>query len=90
MKLIQKIAAALLIAASTFAFAAPAGGVNINTASAEELAEVLSGVGIARARAIVEYRTNNGQFGSIEELTAVRGVGEKVLEQNRAKIYLED
>ena len=49
--------------------------VNINTASAEELAKFLPGVGETRAQAIVEYRETVGGFGSVEELLNVRGIG---------------
>lgn len=57
-------------AAST-AFSAP---ININTASAAQLEE-LPGVGPATAQAIIDYRTTNGSFSSVEELTAVDGIG---------------
>ena len=56
---------------------------NINTATAEELAATLSGVGMSRAEAIVAYRTEHGHFSSLDGLTAVKGIGAKTLEQNR-------
>ena len=59
---------------SSGAFAEP---VNINTADARTLAKELSGIGLSRAQAIVEYREKNGPFKKIEELMNVRGVGEK-------------
>ena len=82
------IAGSLLV--TQLAFALPAGSVNVNTASAQELAAVLVGVGISRAEAIVAYREANGAFGSQDELLAVRGIGDHVLENNRAKIALKD
>jgi competence protein ComEA len=57
---------------------APAGKVNINTASAEQLEE-LPGVGAKLAARIVEYRQKSGGFKSVQELMNVRGVGEKNL-----------
>jgi competence protein ComEA len=50
--------------------------VNINTASATEIA-TLPGVGAKMAARIIEYRQKNGPFKKIEELMNVRGVGEK-------------
>lgn len=54
--------------------------INLNTASAEQL-QLLSGVGPATAAAIVEYRESNGQFKSVEELKAVKGIGDKKLQK---------
>ncbi len=61
---------------------------NINTASAEQLADSLKGVGLKKAQAIVEYRETYGEFKSINELTAVKGIGEKTLEKNKFKLVL--
>ena len=63
-----------------------AGPVNINTADAGQLAAELDGIGLERARAIVEYRKAHGAFASPEDLTKVKGVGERILEQNRGNI----
>jgi competence protein ComEA len=59
---------------------APAGKVNINTASAEQLT-VLPGIGPKLAARIVEYRQKSGAFKSVQELMNVRGVGEKNLKK---------
>lgn len=62
--------------------------VNINTATAEQLAAALRGVGLARAEAIVKLREELGRFTDIEQLLQVRGLGPKVLNDNRDKITL--
>lgn len=60
--------------------------VNINQAGAEELAEALTGVGISKARAIVEDRQANGPFDSAEALARVRGIGPTTVDNNRDRI----
>jgi competence protein ComEA len=60
--------------------------VDINRASAQELAEALVGVGPAKAEAIVEYRERNGDFRSIEELAEVRGIGLALVERNAERM----
>ena len=59
--------------------------ININTASVSELM-TLDGIGEVKAKAIVEYRTENGDFKSIDDLVLVSGIGEKTLEKNRDRI----
>jgi len=54
------------------------GKVNVNTASAQQLA-LLPHVGPSVAERIVEHRTKNGQFKSIEDLALVKGIGDKTL-----------
>lgn len=61
-----------------------AGPVDINTADAATLARELKGVGPARAEAIVAWRDANGPFRSPEDILLVQGIGERVLEDNRA------
>lgn len=51
--------------------------VNINTASVDEL-KGLSGIGPAKAEAIVKYREANGKFKKIEDVVSVKGIGEVV------------
>ena len=63
--------------------------VDINSADAETLAEVLAGVGIKRAEAIVRYREEFGPFFTAEDLTQVKGIGPSVVEKNRDRIRLE-
>ena len=55
-----------------------AGLVNINTASAAEL-QTLSGIGPSMAQSIIDERTKNGPFASVDDLMRVSGIGEKKL-----------
>ncbi|WP_258405098.1 ComEA family DNA-binding protein [Shewanella psychrotolerans] len=61
--------------------------ININTATAQELVQ-LKGIGKSKALAIIEYRDANGKFKSVEELSQVKGIGSKLLEQNRSQLIL--
>jgi competence protein ComEA len=70
------------------AAAALAGPVNVNSADATTLARELDGIGPAKAQAIVEYRQQNGPFRSADDLLQVDGIGDRVLELNRANIRL--
>jgi len=63
--------------------------VNINTADAATLARELKGVGDTRAQAIVEHRAQHGPFRSVDELALVKGIGPKVIEQNRANLRID-
>ena len=79
----------LIVLALTASGAAVAGPVNVNTADAETISAELNGVGLARANAIVAYRTEHGPFRSVEELLNVKGIGEHTLEMNLENIRLE-
>ncbi len=65
-----------------------AGPVNINTADAGTLARELSGIGAAKAEAIVAYREQFGAFKSADDLIRVKGVGNRILELNRGNILV--
>ncbi len=54
--------------------------ININKASTEEL-KSLPGIGDAKAKAIVDYRNNNGPFKNIEDIKKVSGIGTKLYEE---------
>jgi competence protein ComEA len=66
-----------------------AGPVNINTADATALAQELKGVGPAKAAAIVDYRTKHGAFKTADELSLVKGIGQKLIDQNRANLRVD-
>jgi competence protein ComEA len=57
--------------------------VNVNTASADALSELLTGIGPKKAEAIVTYRETNGPFKSVDDLLNVKGIGQATLEKNR-------
>lgn len=80
------VLAVLWTVAALAAGPAPAQGVvNINTATAQQLA-LLPHVGPSLAGRIVQFRKDNGPFKSVDELVAVRGIGEKSFA--RLKPYL--
>ncbi len=62
--------------------------VDINSADARTLAEGLNGVGMSKAEAIVAYRDEHGPFANAEDLTQVKGIGEKIVEKNRDNIVV--
>jgi competence protein ComEA len=65
-----------------------AGPVNVNTANAEAISEALQGVGLSKAKAIVEYRQKHGPFKAPEDLSLVKGIGERTVELNRDDILV--
>ncbi|WP_370892446.1 helix-hairpin-helix domain-containing protein, partial [Janibacter sp. GXQ6167] len=66
----------------------PGGGgqlVDLNSADQATL-ETLPGVGPVLAQRIIEWRTDNGRFASVEDLNAVSGIGEKIFAQLAPKV----
>lgn len=61
--------------------------VYLNNSSREQL-ETLKGVGHKKAQAIIAYREQFGAFKSVAELIEVKGVGEKVLSDNKARLRI--
>lgn len=68
--------------------AGTAATVDLNTATAEQLAAVLNGVGASKAKAIVRYRTEIGPFRDIQELEEVKGIGPRIVAFNQGRITL--
>ena len=72
-------------AAAATASAAPDQPVNLNTATLEQL-DTLDGVGPATAQKILDYRTEHGGFGAVDELDQIPGIGEKRLAALRERV----
>ena len=62
--------------------------VNINTAGIDELTK-LSGIGEAKAKAIISYREENGNFKSIEDIKNVSGLGDSLFDKIKDNITVE-
>ncbi|HGM5582900.1 TPA: ComEA family DNA-binding protein [Pseudomonas putida] len=62
---------------------------DLNKADAQGLEAGLSGIGKAKAEAIVAYRQANGPFTSVDELLEIKGIGNALLERNRDKLKVE-
>ncbi len=78
--------------ALVLALASPASAeqtVDLNRASAAELAAALHGIGMKKAEAIVAYREQHGPFASADELVKVKGIGLATVERNRSRILVE-
>ncbi|WP_460139902.1 ComEA family DNA-binding protein [Pseudomonas sp. S2_E01] len=60
--------------------------IDLNQADASTLQRELTGIGEAKAKAIVAYRDANGPFASVDELLEVKGIGKSILDKNREKL----
>lgn len=67
---------------------ATSGKVSINTATADELAHALNGVGLKKAQAIVSYREEYGPFKTLDDLRQVPGMGGALVEKNLSHLML--
>lgn len=65
------------------------GPVNLNQASAAEIAAVMKGVGEKKAQAIVAYRSQFGPFSTVDELVKVKGIGPGTVDKNRDRLTVE-
>ena len=80
LKLIRSLIAASFLTVISLSHAAQ---VDINTADAATLAQNLNGIGASKAQAIIDYRTANGRFKSVDDLVNVQGIGIKTLDRIR-------
>lgn len=83
----KKLLLALTVLFSINIFATP---VNINTADAKKIADSVSGFGLKKAQTIVDYRTKNGDFKTLDDLNKVSGIGDKTIEKIKADILFVD
>jgi competence protein ComEA len=86
----HRIAILCLCSAAILLPVAPvlAAPVDINSADAATLAKELKGVGDTKAAAIVEYRRAHGAFKTLDDLALVKGIGQKLVDRNRADLRL--
>lgn len=68
--------------------AAEVATVNVNVATLKEL-QNLPGIGKVAAERIIAYRTENGPFTKVDDLTKVKGIGAKTLDKIRDLVAVE-
>ncbi len=59
---------------------------DINTATVEQIDQVMVGVGKSKAEAIIKEREANGMFKSVDDLDRVKGIGAATIQKNRDKL----
>lgn len=91
------LACCLFAAGTTVVVAAPETtteaafeSININTATEQELTKKLEGIGPAKAKAIVVYRSKYGEFKSLEDLCKVDGISRVTLARLKPYLRLVD
>lgn len=82
MATIRRLLYVLALTYSCSVFAAET--LDVNAASAEQFAQVMSGIGPSRAEAIVRYRSQYGPFTDVDDMLRVPGVGSATIDKNRA------
>jgi competence protein ComEA len=81
----RRASKAAVASAPATAAATPAQPLNLNTATLEQL-DTLDGVGPTTAQKIIDFRTEHGGFGSVDELDQIPGIGEKKLAALREQV----
>ena len=64
-------------------------GININSASAKEIAKAVKGVGKAKAEAILAYRKTHGPFKTVDDLAKVKGIGKATVQKNKDQLAVK-
>ena len=85
MRIVQILFVVTLVLQSLFVVANDP--VDINTATAEEMAE-LDNIGLKKAQQIVQFRDQNGSFETLEDLAKVKGIGKATIEKNRDRMIV--
>ncbi|MFM9912384.1 MAG: ComEA family DNA-binding protein [Methylophilaceae bacterium] len=76
----------VLMSVIAFSLSAPVmAAVDLNKATQAEL-EGVKGIGPAKAKAIIDYRTKNGAFKSVDDLDNVKGFGKKTVDKVKADL----
>ena len=83
------ISLSAVLATFLFSAALSASPVNINTASASDIAKSLSGIGMSKAQQVVKYRQKNGNFKNAADIVLVKGIGSSTYEKNKADILIK-
>ena len=84
MSAIKHLIALSMLRAGVLAWAAEP--INVNSADAETLATQITGIGPAKAAAIVAFRDKHGPFKSVDDLLLIQGIGESTLKNNRDRL----
>lgn len=88
MKMINAIIITLLLTLPIIGFSAES--ININTADKETLMSVIKGVGEKKADAIIAYRSENGNFKSVDDLANVKGIGQTTVDKHREQLSITE
>lgn len=86
-RILCHLAAAIVLSLGGMSLALAA--VNINTATVAEL-DAVKGIGPSKAQAIVDYRSKNGAFKSLDDLKNVKGFGEKSIGKLKGELVIGD
>ncbi|MED1802178.1 helix-hairpin-helix domain-containing protein [Brevibacillus porteri] len=78
----------LVQSASSVSTTGASSAINLNMATVEELMS-LPGIGEARAKAIMEYRTKQGPFRSADDLKQIEGIGEKMFARIKDRLVVK-
>jgi len=84
----KKFIRPFVLALALAPLAALAEPVDINSADAAQL-EKLNGIGPAKAKAIVDYRSKHGPFQKVEDLENVPGIGPKMMEKLKTEVTVK-